>query len=205
MSCHRITLNYSLLLRSVTHSPTVSHSYGDDFISDFKQTNTNIHPPSGEKLWDGGCLSSSSPTRQWGWNAGARRLHLTPFCCPPRPLSSSSHLADSRAVLDSWMCTRLLGNKASWHSARQTEGERSVDSSQRMKTTSIASKTWTDTQWASTAAPRTSWITFSFHWKCWFYSIIWLKHAIWQKKPNRKSHFSVWFQFYNVSVFILYS
>lgn len=48
LSSHHI--KYSLLLRSVTHSPTVSHSYGDDFISDFKQTNTNIHPPSREKL-----------------------------------------------------------------------------------------------------------------------------------------------------------
>lgn len=104
-----------------------------EFIKSKRKKNTIQHQVV-EKMEVGGCLSTSSPTllhpvclRQWGWNSGASRMHLTLLCCPLRPLSSSSHLAESRTMLDLWMCTWLLGNNTSWYRTILTEWDRPVD------------------------------------------------------------------------------
>lgn len=69
-----------------------------------KQKKNTIHDQVVEQMGVGGCLSNLSPTclytvclRQWSWE----------HCCPLRPLSSSSHLAESRTMLDVWMRTAV--------------------------------------------------------------------------------------------------
>ena len=135
MSCqHRIS--YSLLLCAINQMNCIP------LISSFSQKRRLPAPIFNEKekaSWalnctenvGRECLSTPSPTllyavclRQWGWKTGASQMHLTPPCCPGRPVSSLLHLAETRTMLDSWVCIRLQGNKVS---TRLTEWDRSVN------------------------------------------------------------------------------
>lgn len=86
----------------------------------------------------GGCLSAVSTLSVSSNEAEtlvpAGQMHLTPPLLSAETAEFFITLAESGTVLDLWMCTRLLGNKASWYRAWLTERGGSVDSHPRSKT-----------------------------------------------------------------------